>query len=170
METAITSAILIGVLVLAVVGLSSHVFATQAAISDATLAMQEREGERQRTQLKPLGVTTSAQGDFVQVTLRNTGSTKLADFDEWDVILHYSDGANTLTSWYPYGTQVNNWSEQLFTTADPATPEVIEPGIFNPGEEIVVTINVSPALGTGTTDLVAVSTPNGVTTSEVFVH
>jgi flagellar protein FlaF len=170
METAITSAILIAVLILAVVGLSGQVFATQAAISDASLAMQEREGERLRTGLTPLGATVSPLGDSVQVTLRNTGSTKLTDFVKWDVILHYSDGVNTLTNWYSYGSDTNQWREQLFATASPPVPEVIEPGIFDPGEEMVVTINVSPAVGAGTTNQIAVSTPNGVTTSAVFTH
>lgn len=170
METAITSAILIAVLILAVVGLSSHVFSTQAAISDASIAMQEREGQRLRTGLASLGVATSAPGDSVQITLRNSGSIKVADFQNWDVILQYSDGTNTLTSWYSYGSGVNQWQEQIFTTTNPPSPEVIEPGIFNPGEEMVVTVNVSPPVGTGTTNLVAVSTPNGVTTSEVFTR
>jgi flagellar protein FlaF len=169
METAITSAILITVLILAVVGLSSHVFATQAAISDASMTMQEREAERMRTGITPLAAGTFT-GTSVELTLKNTGSTKLTDFDKWDVILQYSDGFNTLTSWYPYGTGVNQWQQQLFTTAFPPAPEVIEPGIFNPGEEMVVTINVSPAVGLFTTNMVAVSTPNGVTTSSVFTH
>jgi flagellar protein FlaF len=169
METAITSAILITVLVLAVVGLSSHVFATQAAISDASLTMQEREAERMRTGITPLAAATS-DGNSVQLILKNTGSIKLMDFDKWDVILQYSDGSSTLTNWYSYGTGQNQWQQQLFTTTSPPSPEVIEPGIFNPGEEMVVTVNVSPAVGTGTTDLVAVSTPNGVTTSSVFTH
>jgi archaeal flagellar protein FlaF len=170
METAITSAILIAVMILAVVGLSSRVITTQAVISDATRTMQEREGERLRTNLTPLNTTTSNQGDSVQVTLKNTGSTKLADFKNWDVILQYSDGTNRMATWYPYGTDVNQWHQEIFMIASPPSPEVIEPGILNPGEEMVVTINVSPGVGPGTTNLATVSTPNGVTATTVFTH
>jgi archaeal flagellar protein FlaF len=169
-ETAITSAILITVLLLAVVGLSGHVFSTQAAISEASMAMQQREADRLRTGLTAEGATTSGTGDYVQLTLRNTGSTKLTHFENWDVILRYSDGANTVASWYSYGTGANQWQEQLYTTTSPPAPEVIEPGIFNPGEEMVITVNVSPAVGAGTTDQVTVSAPNGVTASTVFTH
>jgi hypothetical protein len=47
---------------------------------------------------------------------------------------------------------------------------VIEPGIFDPGEEIVITVKVSPSVGAGTTNLAVIATPNGITASTVFTN
>jgi flagellar protein FlaF len=163
METAITALIVIGVMVLAILGLSNYSLSAQAAISGSSRAMQEREGERARTNLTVLGAATSEQGDYVQVTLKNSGLTKLADFEKWDMILEYSDGLDRQIRWYPYGGDVNQWSQQI-------SPEVFDPGILNPGEEMVMTVRVSPPVATSTTNLATITTPNGITASTVFTH
>jgi archaeal flagellar protein FlaF len=170
METAITALIVIGVMVLSIVSLSDRSLTAQAVISDSTRLMQERAGERMRTSLTPLSVATTAQGDVVQLTFRNSGSTKLADFDKWDVILQYSDGLNPQVKWYPYGSDVNQWTQQIYQVASTLSAEGVEPGILNPGEEVVISVSVSPAIGTGTTNMVTINTPNGVRASTVFTR
>lgn len=168
METAITALILIGLLIIVVVGLSQHSLAAQALISESSRSMQDRVGERTRTAITPLAATTTPAGDYVTVTIKNTGSTKLADFSQWDVLLQYTDvGGAFQAKWYAYSTQ---WTRQIYQTASPPTPEGVEPDILNPGEEMVITIPVSPAVGTPTTNLATVTTPNGVTTSAIFTR
>jgi len=168
METVITGLIIIGVLVLSVLGLAESSLSAQAQIAEATRTMQERAQERARTDLAPVNATTTVLGDYVEITLRNTGDTKLADFEQWDVILRYTDSLGGYhVEWYGYPTQ---WTSQIYQTTSPVTPEVIDPGILNPGEEIVVQVHVSPGVGTGTTNLASVSTLNGVTASTVFTR
>jgi len=168
METAIVSLILIGVMILSMLGLSTQSMTSQAAIMQAARVMQQREGDRARTNLAPLAAAVTPLGDYVQVTLKNTGSTKLADFDQWDVILHYTDALGSdHVAWFAYPAQ---WTAQLYQTAATATPEVFDPGILNPGEEVELLINVPDVVGTGTVNQATISTPNGVTASTIFTR
>jgi hypothetical protein len=170
METVITTIIIVGVLVLAIVGLAQSSLSAQTSIAQSSGAMQERAGDRARTNLLSLYGRTTPLGDYVELTLRNSGSTKLSNFNQWDVVLQYSDGASTQVKWYPYGSAVNQWNQQIYLTASPPVAEVFEPGIFNPGEEMVITVGVSPKVGTGTTNIAVVATPNGITASTVYTH
>jgi len=73
---------------------------------------------------------------------------------------------------YTDGTLSNNeWTvEGIYLDAGTSDPEVFDSGIFNPDEEIVIQMKVDPAVGTGTTNLATISTPNGVSTSAVFTN
>ncbi len=170
METAITALIVIGVMVLSIIGISNRALSAQAVISESSRVMQEREGERLRTNLSTLGVTTADDGSSVQVTLRNTGMTKLMDLPKWDVILQYADGGSGQVKWYPYGVAVNEWNHRIYQNASSQVPEVVEPGILNPGEELLITVNVSPPVAPNSTNLATITTPNGVTVTAVFTH
>jgi hypothetical protein len=46
--------------------------------------------------------------------------------------------------------------------------ELFEPGILNPGEVVLLRLKLSPQPGDGTTNLVSISTFNGVNTSAQF--
>lgn len=171
METAITTVILIALLIVSVVGLSQFALSAQATVADSSRQMQERVGERARTSITPLSANTTALGDSVQLTLKNAGSTKLADFDQWDVILQYSDGTNQQIRWYPNGAGLNQWQVTgIYQSTSPSVPEVVDPSIFDPGEEMVITVSVSPTVAASTTNLATVATPNGITASTVFTH
>lgn len=171
METAITVVILVGLLLISVVGLAQFSMSAQATVADSSRLMQERVAERSRTSVAPVSAVTVAPGSSIQVTLKNSGSTKLADFSHWDVILQYSDGVNTQIMWYPYGTGVNQWTVSgIYQSTSPLVPEVVDPGIFNPGEEMVLTVNVSPSVAAGTSNSAVIDTPNGITASTVFTY
>jgi archaeal flagellar protein FlaF len=170
METAITALIVIGVMLLAIVGLSDRTLSAQAALSESVRIEQEREGERVRTILIPRQTALSPTGDVVQVTMRNTGATRLADFARWDVIVEYADGVSQQALWLPYGTGVNQWSAQIYQDADSLAPEVFDPALLNPGEDLVVTVNLSPAVAEGSTNRLTLVTPNGVAAAATFTH
>jgi len=167
METAITALIIIAVLMLSVLALAERSLTAQATIAESTRQLQERTGERARTNLMPLGARTVNSGNSVEVTLRNMGGTKLADFNQWDVFLQYTDvAASYHVEWYSSG----KWTEQIYLTTTPLAAEVFEPGILNPGEEMVMTINVLPGVRAGTTNLATIVTPNGIRASAVFTN
>jgi len=170
METAITALIVIGILIVAILGLSSQALSAQTSISQNTQLLLQQEGERARTNLGVIGAAASPDGSSVQMTLKNSGSSRIYDFTQWDVFLQYSDGETQQVNWYGYGVEANQWNEIIYQDAATLAPEVIEPGILNPGEEIVVTVNISPPVGTGTTNQVTIATSNGITASAVFTH
>jgi archaellum component FlaF (FlaF/FlaG flagellin family) len=168
MESVITAILMISLLVLLIFGLAQYLLASQAQISDVTREMQERLTERTRTDITTVGVEVTPAGDYVEVMLKNAGQTKLADFEYWDVILQYTDGSGGQhVQWYTFASQ---WNYQIYQSLAPPLAEVIEPGILNPGEYLRLQVNVSPLIGMGTTNLVTIATPNGVSATAVFTH
>ena len=168
METAITVLIIVGVLIVGILGLVQTAISTQSTVSQSTYVMQSRLEDQTRTSLMPLSATADpVLGNWVDVTLRNTGASKLANFEKWDVILQYTDAFGvTRIQWYPYLT---SWSKQIYQTA-PTVPEVFDPGIFNPGEEMTIRVNVVVAIQNGSTNLATIATPSGITASSMFTR
>jgi len=58
----------------------------------------------------------------------------------------------------------------LYQDAATAEREHFEPGILNPGEEIVVRLRALPPVGPNTTNRAAISPANGVGTSILFTR
>ena len=48
------------------------------------------------------------------------------------------------------------------------TAEIFEPGILNPGEEMVIEAKVNPVIGLSTSNMVVTSTPSGIPASINF--
>lgn len=158
METVITAMIVIGMLLLSIMSVTNSSISAQAAISEASRAMQEREGERMRTALTVLSATTAQGRNAVTITLKNTGSTQLYNYEKWDVILHYADGSTYgRMRWYAYGIGNDQWNYGT-------SKDFFNPGILDPGEEIVITVNLSVKVSSNTANnLAIVVTPNGIT-------
>lgn len=166
MENALTGLIIISVMVLAILGLAESSLNAQASVAEATRTMQTRLADQTRTNLQALSATTSSLGDMVYITVRNTGSTKLADFEHWDVIVEYTDLAlQDHANWYAYGV----WLRQIYQTA-PVTLEKIEPNILNPGEEMVITVPLPFTIAAGASNVATVATPNGIAASVIFAR
>ncbi len=166
MENALTGIIIIGVMILAILGLTQGSLAAQGGIAEATRQMEVRLADQAQTGLTALSASTSGLGNTVYITVKNTGNTKLADFTHWDVIVEYTDvGLTTHTDWYAYGA----WLEQIYQTA-PVTLEKIEPNILNSGEEMVITVPVDFTIATGSTNVATVATPNGIVVSVIFTR
>ena len=172
METAIVSLICI---VLVIFGGMTMSQGFLTSVDSSTLGLEglsERDEAIMRTEITPLS-TSQPSSNYLDVTLRNTGQTKLADFDKWDVIVQYYDSEGTYyIKWLPYteGTLGDNeWEKTgIYLDADADTAEVFEPDILNLGEEIKIEAKLNPAVGAGTNNLVIVSTPNGISSSISF--
>jgi hypothetical protein len=169
--------VIVPIILLLVGGLSlfQTTVSTQDEIMQSWQEMAERVEEQDRTILTPISGTIKNAGSIVEVTLRNDGSAKLADFDDWDVILqYYSDVLTYETDWYPYAEGLlgnNQWATAgIYMDAQSATAEVFEPGILNPGEELVLNIRVMPSIGMTTTNLITISTENGIQASTIITR
>ena len=122
-----------------------------------------------RTELSPVS-TNQPASNTLEVTLENSGQTKIADFDEWDVIVQYYDGTGTYyTSWLPHTEETlddNKWEVVWIRLNGEA--EVFEPNLLNPEEQIKIRAQLNPSVGTNTTNMVVVATPNGIPVSTHF--
>jgi len=169
METAFTGLIVIAILLLAVLTIGQTYLATQNTILESWRETEERLGDRARSNLSAVRADTSVGGTIAEVTLRNDGSTKLADFERWDVIVQYHQaGGGFAQEWLPYdelGTD-NSW----LVSYSEGTMDTFEPRILNPGEQMVIQISLDPAVAMTTTNLVTIATPNGISASVVFTR
>ena len=97
----------------------------------------------------------------------------LNDFPRWDVVIQYT-GSDS--SYYikrlPYtgGALGNNqWTVTgIFLDAQASDPEIFEPGILNPDEDVVLQIKLNPGVKSGSTNLASVVTPNGIVAQIIF--
>ena len=172
METAIVSLICIALIVFGGMTMSQGFVNSVDASTVGLEEVGQRNEEIMRTKLSPL-TTSQPSANRVDVTLENIGQTKLANFDKWDVIVQYYDsGGSYHVKWLPYTEETlgdNEWQKVgIYLDAAAETPEVFEPGVLNYEEEIKIRAQLNPAVGAGTTNLVVVSTPNGIPASISF--
>ena len=176
METAVPALILVTLLLVAVLTVAQTYLSSQDALFVAWQEMDERLTKRYKTDLALIQADTLNGGSVVEITVKNEGETKLADYDEWDVVLNYYTEWITKPyriEYFPYSAGIGDdqWTVTgIYSDASESMPEVYEPGILNPGEEMVVWVRVNPSVGTGTTNLATVATLNGITASTVFTR
>jgi len=172
MESAIVSIVCIALIVLGGMTLSQSFLSSLDSSSVGFEEMSERAEEIMRTELTPLKAEQPS-ADTLEVTLKNSGQTKLSTFASWDIIIQYYDSGGTYhVEWLPYteGTPGNNeWTDKgIYLDAELGTPEAFEPGILNTGEEIVIEVKLDPPVGENTTNLIVITTPNGIPASISF--
>lgn len=172
METAIIALICIALIVLGGMTLAQGFMSSLDSSSAGLEEMSARAEDIMRTELTALDATQPS-ADRLEVTLRNSGQTKLAGFASWDVIVQYYDTDGSYqVGWLPYvdGTPGSNeWSKKMiYLDWGGGIAEAFEPGILNPGEEVVIEVGLYPSVGGDTTNLIVVTTPNGIPASATF--
>ena len=170
METAIVSLICIALIVFGGMTMSQGFLTSVDTTSVGLEEMSARGGEIMRTELSTVNSTMQSASNLF-VRLENTGQTKMADFDKWDVIVQYYDsGGSYYVKWLPYtvGTLGDNEWEKSRIYIEGEAPEAFEPNIVNPGETIELEVQLNPAVGNGYTNQIVVSTPNGIPASTLF--
>ena len=134
--------------------------------------ISQRDQDILRTNVLILSASQNA-ANTLDVSLRNNGHTKLASFDRWDLIVFYHDvGSGDHAVYLPYTSSSlgnNQWTlEGIYINASTRSPEVFDPGILDPNEEMTIRCQLSPSVGPNTINLISIATPNGVTASQTF--
>ena len=175
MESILAALIVIMLILFTALTGAYNFMSSQDTLQGTWQEMQDRVNERARTDLTPIDTQIQSSGAVVELTLRNDGDARLADFDQWDLIFqYYEELGGHYVYWLSYNAGepvTNEWTVAgIYQDATSSDPEVFEPGILNSGEEIVLRARVSPSVGTGTTNLAALSTANGVNASTIFTR
>ena len=181
MESALSSLILFAVGLFAAVTLAFTYLETQDSLWTAEQTRQAEISEREHTGIDIIAAETQSAGAMIRVTVRNIGQTKLTDFDRWDLMVeYYADGATELDPhvyqirWLPYTSATlddQTWTVSgIYLDADTLTPEVFDPGILNPDEEMVIQAQVLPTVAMTTTNRITLSSLNGINDSAHFVR
>lgn len=176
MESALVSLILMTALLFSVLTLADNYFTTQDTLRAAHTRMEMQRQERAETALGHVQTEVISSGSILEITIRNEGTSKLVDFDQWDLIIQYYNEAGLYAvQWLPYVASVppdnNEWAVAgLYQTAASLTTEVYEPGILNPGEEMVLQAKLLPPIGSDTTNMATIATANGYRLTVLFTY
>lgn len=167
METLLITLIVMSIILFGALTITQRSLAAQEALAESWREMEERLEQSSRTDLAIIGV--QGQGSTIEITVKNTGDGKLADFQHWDCIVHYYAVNAYLVKWLPYLQTPQGWRVLgIYSQAAEALPEVQEPGVLNPGEEMVIQTSLLPPLKADTVGLTTITTSNGISISSVF--
>lgn len=177
METAIVSLICIALMALGGMTMSNDFLSSADTTTAGLEQMNETSSEINRTDISILSVEMDGESNM-RIVLKNTGQTKLADFDYWDVIIEYHKGnGDLIIEWLDYTTDPSGpyggeWTlVGIYSDWDPVDPvdELFEPGILNPDEEMEIYAKVlNPVKPNRTDNRASVITPNGIDSKATF--
>ncbi|MEX0762839.1 MAG: hypothetical protein WD208_00670 [Dehalococcoidia bacterium] len=175
MATLIVALVAVAVILAGMAGLAHSSIGPQATLSDSFREMRERTGQAARTGMSSLGVTVQAGGSTVDWSVMNDGQARLHSFESWDLFMVYQDapggGLQIQRLAYTDATSpaAGEWTvEGIYRDVSTLTGEVYEPGIVNPGEELIVRAVVSPAVATPTDNSILLAVTSGVTVTAQF--
>lgn len=172
MATAIVTIICIAMIVVGGMTLSQGILTSTDTTAASVETISVREGEIIRTHIDLLRAAPLSWGDYLRATVKNSGQIKLASYDKWDIIISYeADDSNLYSTWLPFASGTpgsNEWGKARIGLNGPF--EYFEPGILNPGEEMVILAHINPLSGAGTGGDVSITTPNGVYDAMSFVN
>lgn len=168
MGNALVTLLLVTVVMVSALGLVSGSVSAFDTLLDSSKEMQDQTCERVRMAISCSGVAVDVSR--VSVRIVNEGGVPLSGFENWDVIVQYEDAAGIdHVVWMPYGgatPESNQWTLGGIYFDEDA--EVVEPGVLNPRESILIEADLLPAVGAGTTNLITVSTDRGISAQYVF--
>src|SRR3990170_2454837 len=114
METAIVSVLCIALIVIGGMTMSQGFFTSVDATASGLEQIGNRDEAIMRTDISTLSAVQPSSM-FLNLTLRNSGQTKLASFDKWDLIVQYTDIGDVYhVIWLPYASEVgdNQWIKE----------------------------------------------------------
>lgn len=163
--TVIASMISVAILLLASYVCSSGGFYMADVLANSVMEMQENENEIMKTEIEITNISADEAEIFMY--LNNKGSTKIGNFDYMDVIVKYSNTSGTVkTIWIPYqedaGILENKW------IVGNISPDLVNPGILDPGEEMELQILLEDSLKNESVNWLLVAAPNGAKASGYF--
>jgi hypothetical protein len=184
MESALSSLILFSVGIFAALTISHSYLDAQDHLWAGEQLRQTETLARAQTSLAVIDATTQSNGALVSVQIRNTGQTKLADFERWDLVVQYYTEPDYYVEprgpeqyvykvgWLPYTAGVlenQTWTVSgIYLNAATLEPEVFEPGILNPDEEMVIRAKLWPTVAMTTTNYITIGSDNGIQVSAHF--
>ena len=160
-------------MIVVVFGLGTDMVRIFDDVTGSWRVLQDRSDRQVDTRISgPIGLSLSATSTL-QITLTNDGDAALGRFSDWDVIFEVQKVPGLGISYLRYTTSTSpatgEWTAKgIYLNAASSTPEIIDPGVFNPGEEMVVLANPSPSVTGNTYNRAIFSTPNGVAAKTIF--
>jgi hypothetical protein len=162
METALVSLFTVVMLVVTMLTMVMTTLGSVNAIADSFQAM-----EKQAASIQLTGIDAhhrEFRGDTIVLEIDNIGQTNLGNYESWNVLVQLESGQITSLIFAESAGAMgdNQWAVDGFWMAS-GQPEVFDPKILNPDEEMTILLVLMPPLGSLQSARIMVATPNGVT-------
>jgi hypothetical protein len=114
-----------------------------------------------------------ATGDPVDIMLVNAGTVSLGNFAEWDVIFEIQEDPGLSIDYLLYTDIVpgaDRWTVMgiYLDGVLPLTEEIVDPGVLNPGEKMIVRASPTTVRVEDTYNRAVFVTPEGISATVVF--
>ena len=170
METALITLICVAIIIVGTVTTMMTSVQSATTLSESLKEMEEQAADIRRTEIDAID-NADVGDDDIDVTVVNDGQTNLAQFPKWDVIAQYESSGTDYSTYLEYTADVdpgdNQWTVVGIYLPDDS-PEVMDPNILNPGEKVVLRIDLNPLMDSTTYGRMTISTPNGVTSQSLL--
>ena len=161
----IAAMISVAIILLASYVCSNGGFYMADGLANSVIDMQENKNEMLKTEIEVTNASIDTVSMTAQVFLQNTGSTKIGDFTYMDLIVTYKNESGDMkTIWIPYQEGEIRWTKGVIV------PDLINPGIFDPGENMKLQIWLDPSdpIENSNENWFLVAAPNGIKASRYF--
>jgi hypothetical protein len=160
-ETILVSLVSLALIIVSFVSMEINTLQSTNKIANSLKQIEAQSSAVIRTNIMALPPSGYAGGP-VELTVRNDGQTNLSQFTKWDVIVQYQTGEFSYLTYSPvYPANNGQWAIKGIYAAD-GSPEIFDPGVLDPGEQMVLSIVLDRTLDSGQSCEITVSTPNGV--------
>jgi hypothetical protein len=157
METALVSLFTVIMLVVTMTTLGSV-----NMISESFQSMEKKAVGIQLTAIEASG--REFRGNTIVLDVDNIGQTNLADYASWNVLVQLENG-NTVSLSFAESPALlgdNQWAVETIRMAN-GQPEIFDPNILNPSEEMTILLVLMPPLASLESARITLATPNGIT-------
>lgn len=165
MDNIIPALLAVTILVLASLMLGRSGFNSFQVLGDSWQDAEERSIERVRSDIAIDSINVN--GANVDVLVRNDGATSVIDFSRMDVVVQYTGGSQSHIKYIAFTTESSPQPDDAWRVLS-LSDDVIDPGVLNTGESMTMRIRLNPAVDTGTSHWLQVTTELGISASSFF--
>lgn len=166
MENVLTAIFVMFLIIFGGLRLTDHAISSQEQISETWHEVMDARTDTANTAFTITASQVTASD--IEFTLVNEGSTRLSDFDRWDVIVtYYDNGGNYRIEYLPYSinSAASTWSlVGIYLDTEINRVEVFDRGVWNPEEELKILVRPTVSLGTGEALHIVIASQNGMMT------
>ena len=174
MANAVISVIALAIMISTVMAVLNSMFESNQKTSRAFISQAESAVELTRAAVEVIEISAFSEStnSKVDVTVRNTGEIEFGDFREWGVNVEYLDQSSQLTtrrlSFAETATD-DAWTVQaIYQDSTNRTAEIVGANVLNEGEEVVIRLQIIPAILDESTGRIVVTPPIGAPSSGFF--
>lgn len=167
MEQSIPALVIAAILIMGGVLMAGVANNSITSVNESWRDIEAIAEERLGTEMAVTSTSLDPGGTQLSATLLNSGRTSISDFEHMDIIVNY-DGVDSsrYNRWVPFSDDPmpppNSW------TVTGITNDYRNPGVLDTGEELNITVQLSPAAAAAPDRWITISTETGVSYSVYF--